>query len=262
MLSEAERYYNRYLLIPGGKFSINKNGFTTINRKENYIQLPDFYIGKFPVTNNLFELFVEKTGYVTTAERLGYGTVYKGRYRYVIDEESGKRTLEWNSSLDSEKVAGACWFQPEGPGSSLYGKRNHPVVQVTLEDAMAFAAWTGKRLPAEEEWEAASRTSAGLIYPWGDGLNEGMCNIESSAIGDTTPVDRYEEAVNKYGVADLIGNVLEWTSTKNVLAGKTAFITKGGSWVSGDNISLTHRFMFDAKTTSNIIGFRCVAYTK
>ena len=260
MLSEAERYYNRYLLIPGGKYhSVNGSG-SSDRKKHNYIELPDFYFGKFPVTNNLFELFIEKTGYITTAERLGYSLVYKGRYRNITDEKNGRRTLEWNSSLDSEKVDGACWFRPDGPGSSLHGKRNHPVVQVTLEDAMAFAAWTGKRLPTEEEWEAASRTAAGLIYPWGDSLSEGLCNIESTAIGGTTPVDKYENAANKFGVSDLLGNVLEWTGSKNTLSGKTAFIARGGSWVSGENISLTQRFMLQAKTSSNILGFRCVVY--
>ncbi len=260
MLSEAERYYNRYLMIPGGKYLTDTTPPDASRRKKNYIQLSDFYFGKFPVTNNLFELFIEKTGYVTTAERLGFGMVYKGRYRNYIDEKTGRNTLEWTSSLDSEKVEGACWFKPNGPGSSLLGKRNHPVVQVSLEDAMAFAAWTGKRLPAADEWEAASRTSTGLIYPWGNMLKDGLCNIESTALGDTTPVDKYEDASNKFGVADLIGNVLEWTVTKNNMSGKTAFVVKGGSWISGDNVNLAQRFMFEANTTSNILGFRCVAY--
>ena len=260
MLSETERYYNRYLLIPGGKYLTGYAAPDSNEIKEGYTQLPDFYFGKFPVTNHLFELFIEKTGYVTTAERTGYGVVYKGRYRNTVDEESGMKTLEWNSALENENVKGACWFKPEGPGSSLHGKRNHPVVQVSLEDAMAFAAWTGKRLPTEEEWEAASRTARGFDYPWGQEMKEGLCNIEASAIGSTTPVDEFEDAANNFGVYDLIGNVLEWTSTGDSVPDRSIYVTKGGSWVSGENIRLTQRFLLDAKTCSNILGFRCIAY--
>ena len=260
MLSETERYYNRYLLIPGGKYIAGHISPNSNEKKQRDILLPDFYFGKFPVTNHLFELFVEKTGYVTTAERTGYGIVYKGRYRNTIDEKNGRKTLEWSSSLESAKIEGACWFMPNGPGSSIHGKRNYPVVQVSLEDAMAFAAWTGKRLPTEDEWEAASRTSKGLDFPWGGIFKEGLCNIEVSAIGDTTPVDEFEEAANYFGVYDLLGNVLEWTSTNKSVSDNRSYIAKGGSWVSGEKIRLTQRFMLEAGTSSNILGFRCIAY--
>jgi formylglycine-generating enzyme required for sulfatase activity len=214
------------------------------------------------VTNHLFELFTEKTGYVTTAERLGYGMVYKGRYRYITDDKSGRRVLEWNSSLKSEKVEGACWIQPLGPGSTLHGKRNHPVVQVSLEDAMAFAAWTGKRLPTEQEWEAAARTPLGLDYPWGKRPDSGKCNIEASAIGDTTPVDKYQKGANKYEIYDLIGNVMEWTSSSDSKDMVTLFVAKGGCWISGENITLASRSLINPKSPSNILGFRCIAYRK
>jgi formylglycine-generating enzyme required for sulfatase activity len=260
MLSDTERYYNRYLLIPGGRFLAVNAPSKADNKTQKYIELPDFYFGKFPVTNNLFELFIEKTGYITTAERQGYSTVYKGRYRYNIDEKSGRKILEWNSSLNSEKVDGACWYQPHGPGSTVHGKRNHPVVQVTLEDAMAFAAWTGKRLPTEQEWEAAARTSSGLDYPWGKKPDKEKCNIEASAIGETTPVDKYQKAANKYEIYDLLGNVMEWTASSESQEGNVVFIAKGGSWVSGDNSMLTSRSLIDPKSPSNIVGFRCITY--
>ncbi len=260
MLSDTERYYNRYLLVPGGRFLIVNAPSKAENKTWRYIELPDFYFGKFPVTNNLFELFIEKTGYVTTAERIGYGNVYKGRYRYKIDEKSGRKILEWNSALNHEKVDGACWYQPHGPGSTVHGKRNYPVVQVTLEDAMAFAAWTGKRLPTEQEWEAAARTSSGLDYPWGKKPDKEKCNIEASAIGDTTPVEKYQKAANKYEIYDLLGNVLEWTASSESQEGNVLFIAKGGSWVSGENITLTSKFLLDPKSPSNIAGFRCITY--
>ncbi len=262
MLSDTERYYNRYLLIPEGRFLMVNTSSKTDIKNQGCIELPEFYFGKFPVTNHLFELFTEKTGYVTTAERLGYGTVYKGRLRYMTDDKSGKKILEWNSSLNSEKIEGACWFQPLGPGSTLHGKRNHPVVQVTLEDAMAFAAWTGKRLPTEQEWEAAARTTLGLDYPWGKMPDNEKCNIEASAIGGTTPVDKYQKGANKYEIYDLIGNVMEWTGSSESKERDILFVAKGGSWVSGENITLTARSLIDPKSPSNILGFRCIAYNK
>jgi formylglycine-generating enzyme required for sulfatase activity len=260
MLSDTERYYNRYILIPGGRFLMVNASSKADKKEQRFIDLPEFYFGKFPVTNHLFELFTEKTGYVTTAERMGYGTVYKGRFRYMTDEKSGKKILEWNSSLKSEKIEGACWFQPLGPGSTLHGKRNHPVVQVTLEDAMAFAAWTGKRLPTEQEWEAAARTSSGLDYPWGKKPDKDKCNIEASSIGGTTPVDKYKKGANKYDIYDLIGNVMEWTASYESKERDLLFVAKGGSWVSGENITLTARSLIDPKSPSNILGFRCIAY--
>ncbi|MBN1906383.1 MAG: SUMF1/EgtB/PvdO family nonheme iron enzyme [Deltaproteobacteria bacterium] len=262
MLSDTERYYNRYLLIPAGRFLMVNASSKADKKEQRFIDLPEFYFGKFPVTNHLFELFTEKTGYVTTAERLGYGMVYKGRFRYMTDDRSGRKVLEWNSSLSSEKIEGACWFQPLGHGSTLHGKRNHPVVQVTLEDAMAFAAWTGKRLPTEQEWEAAARTSLGLDYPWGKKPGKDKCNIEASSIGDTAPVDKYQKGANKYEIYDLIGNVMEWTASSESQENSALFVAKGGSWVSGENITLTARSLIDPKSPSNLLGFRCIAYNK
>jgi formylglycine-generating enzyme required for sulfatase activity len=84
-------------------------------------------------------------------------------------------------------------------------------VQVSLEDACAFAAWTGKRIPTEIEWEAAARTSRSYLYPWGNTWLDDACNLEKSLLGDTSPVDQYVKFANEYEVADILGNVLEWT---------------------------------------------------
>jgi formylglycine-generating enzyme required for sulfatase activity len=124
-------------------------------------------MGKFPVTNALFEVFVENTGYVTTAEKAGFGTVYHGRLCKEVDNKTGAVRFRCNGTVQSKTVEGAFWYQPFGPGSTLHLKRTHPVVQVSLADATAFAAWTGKRLPSEDEWEAAARTEMGYVYPWG-----------------------------------------------------------------------------------------------
>ena len=264
-LSAMDKYYNQYILIPKGRYKVGRKQSEKNENSIQKVKLKEFYFGKFPVTNNLFEIFVEKTGYVTTAEKVGYGTVYKGRYQRVVDQETGMESLNWSSSLIAEKVNGACWYQPNGPESNLHGKRNHPVVQVSLKDALSFAAWTGKRLPNEHEWEAATRTSKGYEYPWGKKFKENICNIESSFVGDTTPVDKYKKNINRYEIFDAIGNVLEWTRDKiNISESESLeifeYIVKGGSWISGDNVRLSDRLLIEADHTSNILGFRCVAY--
>ena len=260
-----DRFYNQYLLLPDGEYIVGSNRPKKDERREQKVHLTPFYMGKFPVTNALFEIFFQKTGYMTTAEKTGYGTVFYGRTQKKVDKKTGLKQLTWNSSLTNKEVKRACWYQPLGPGSTLHNKRNHPVVQVSLEDAMAFAAWTGKRLPTEDEWEAASRTAHGYIFPWGKDWKKESCNIEESYIGDTTPVDKYIGFANDLEIVDTIGNVLEWilVSSKSpsyVKNGSQYYIAKGGSWISGDNIRLLSRFNLEPESHSNILGFRCVAY--
>jgi formylglycine-generating enzyme required for sulfatase activity len=264
-LGTMDRHYNHYILIDGGNYLIGSRHPKKDEKAEQAVYLEPFYIGRFPVTNGLFEIFVEKTGYKTTAEKAGYGTVYYGRFEKRKDDRTGLITSKWNASLYSKVVKGACWYCPSGPQSSLYNKRNHPVVQVSLEDAEAFAAWTGKRLPTENEWEAASRTAKGWIFPWGHEWKNDAHNIEDSGIADTTPVDKYAEFENDFGIVDALGNVLEWTDNGFGIPpeGNNASIyriAKGGSWVSGNDVRLFSRFKLEPDSHSNILGFRCVAY--
>ena len=264
-LGTMDRYYNHYILIPGGEYIIGSKHPKKDEKPEQMVYLEPFYFGRFPITNGLFEIFVEKTGYKTTAEKVGYGTVYFGRFVKKTDETTGLITSTWNSSLYCKTVEGACWYQPAGPKSTLYNKRNHPVVQISMEDAMAFAAWTGKRLPTENEWEAASRTSNGWVLPWGTEWKKDACNIEDSCFADTTSVDKHAEFENDFGIVDTIGNVLEWTndnfdSTSKNNHGVKYRAVKGGSWISGNDIRLFSRFLMEPDSHSNILGFRCVAY--
>ena len=263
MLSEMDRYFNQYILIPKGTYLYGGRDTKRNGRPVEYVDIRKFYFGKFPVTNALFEIFIEKTGYLTTAEKRGYGTVYYGRYQNIVDHKTGQKTLIWNSALETKVIEGACWYQPAGPGSTLYNKRNHPVVQVSLEDAMAFARWTGKKIPTEAQWEAATRTLKGCQYPWGKEYRSGYSNIEDSYIGDTTPVDKYPEGENSLGIMDILGNVMEWTVDVYNPSGdkhSSLYILKGGSWISGNDLSLYDRSFSDPDATSNILGFRCIAY--
>lgn len=265
LLGARERFYNQYILIPAGEYIVGNKSPGKDERLEQKVRLTSFYMGKFPVTNALFEVFIEKTGYKTTAEKCGYGKVYYGRFKKTADEKTGSVRLICRSGLSCETVYGACWHQPSGPGSTIHNKRNHPVVQVSLEDAMAFAAWTGKRLPAEDEWEAAARTAAGYVLPWGNDWQRDACNIEDRAIADTTPVDRYLDFENNFGIVDAIGNVLEWTMEpckppSHAKHDVKYYVAKGGAWISGSDIRLFNRFKLEAELHSNILGVRCVAY--
>jgi len=264
-LGAIDRYYNQYILIPEGEYIIGSKQPKKDEKPEQAVHLSPFYIGKFQVTNTLFEIFIEKTGYRTTAEQIGYGTVYCGRLQKSVDEKTGLERFTWNAAITSKTVEGACWYQPLGRGSTIHNKRNHPVVQVSPEDAIAFAVWTGKSLPTEDEWEAASRTAKGYVFPWGNEWNKDSCNIEGSCVGDTTPVDKYIKFANDFGIVDVIGNVLEWTLDRSeppsfVKDRSKYFVVKGGSWISGNGLRLFSHFKLEPKSHSNSLGFRCVAY--
>jgi formylglycine-generating enzyme required for sulfatase activity len=263
-LSIREKIYNQHIFIRGGDYITGGKDPGKNELPGGTIRLQEFYIGKFPVTNALFETFVEKTGYRTTVERNGYGFVYTPRAQRSKDSITGKETFTWHSHLLYKKIQGACWYHPNGPGSSLHNKKRHPVVQVSLEDACAFAAWTGKRIPTEKEWEAAARTARGNIHPWGNEWAGNSCNVEKSHFGDTTPVDKYLEFANEYGVADTLGNVLEWTldvweAQKPGEKNTDIHVVKGGSWISDSPICLSNRYPMDKNTSSNVLGLRCVA---
>jgi len=259
-LSIRDKFYNAHILIKGGDFLVGGAHLAKSELQEQIVTLQDFYIGKFPVTNALFEIFIEQTGYITTAEKFGYGLVYYPRMQRSRDPITGIERFSLHSQAYYKRVMGACWHKPNGPDSSLHLKRTHPVVQVSLEDARAYAAWTGKRLPTEIEWEASARTMRGNLYPWGNEWREDACNTEKSLHGDTTPVDQYARFANAFEVADLLGNVLEWTC--DVIGDQETSetcIVKGASWISHSEISLTDRHYIEKTTASNILGFRCVA---
>ncbi|MBI9092751.1 MAG: SUMF1/EgtB/PvdO family nonheme iron enzyme, partial [Desulfobacterium sp.] len=257
-LGDRDKKYNAYVRIPEGTYTVGSNRDIRKTLELQQVEMPKAFISQYPVTNSLFEVFVEQTGYVTTAEKKGAGTVFQGRFK------STKGSALWKKSAGSTLVKGAFWYQPHGPGSSLHEKRNHPVVQVSIADARMFTSWIGRRLLSEAEWEAAARTDMGFRYPWGNQWEENACNIEKSAVADTTPVDQYEAHANEFKIVDLLGNVMEWVSDQeevpNETMGSTFFnIAKGGGWIAKQDITVTSRALFRPDFTSNIIGFRCIS---
>jgi len=183
------------------------------------VTLGAFSIAACTVTNAEFEAFVRDTGHVTDAERSGWSFIFQD----FVREELKNRI----KGISSEApwwvaVAGACWSRPEGPGSDVSDRGDHPVTQVSWHDANAYCRWSGTRLPTEAEWELAARGGLeGKTYPWGDELlpdGHHRCNIWQGAFPThdsgcdgytgTAPVNAYEP--NDHGLYNAVGNVWEW----------------------------------------------------
>ncbi len=249
------------------------------------VTLDVYSISPCAVTNAEFERFVSDTGYVTDAERLGWSFVF---YQHV--EEETKPSVKGVSSEGRWWLAveGACWSGPEGPGSSVADRTDHPVTHVSWHDAMAYCRWSGTRLPTEAEWERAARGGLeGRSYPWGDELimdGEHRCNIwqgrfPTENLGEdgfsgTAPVNAYWP--NGYGLYNMVGNVWEWCEdwfspnyhrvTRSeapryvVPTGRRSM--RGGSFLC--HRSYCHRYRVAARnsnspeSTSSNIGFRIV----
>ncbi len=258
-LGEIEKKYNIYVKVPAGKYTVGTRKGLKSSLDLQQIDMPDIYMAKYPVTNSLFEVFVEETGYVTTAEKKGYGTVFSGKIR-----RPDSTSKIFRKDAGSAEVDGAFWFQPEGPGSSLHGRRHHPVVQVSFDDVCSFAAWIGRRLPTEAEWEAAARTDTALKYPWGNFWDENACNAGKKGFGTTTNVDRYDNRANEFNISDMLGNAMEWTADKETapVGNRTQqqyHIAKGGGWNADATLTISSRSLLKPGFTANTVGFRCMS---
>jgi formylglycine-generating enzyme required for sulfatase activity len=193
------------------------------------VEVGDLWVDEHPVTNAEFRRFVKAAGHVTTAEQapppqdfpgadpssLVPGSLVFTPTPGPVPLDDWRRWWRWQPGAD--------WRHPEGPGSTLHGRDRHPVTHVSLEDAMTYAAWAGKRLPTEEEWEYAARGGlVGATYAWGEEFmprGRVMANTWHGPFpwrndspkrhGPTTPVGTYP--ANGYGLVDVTGNVWEWT---------------------------------------------------
>ncbi len=175
------------------RFRPNVRELMKHEQPQHLVVLDAFYIDQYEVTNAQFLKFVEETGYVTDAEQEGWGFIWEG-------------TRYW------PRVRDANWRAPLGPGSSIAGKLEHPVVQVSYNDARAYVRWAGKRLPTEAEWEKASRGTDGRLYPWGNVWDATKVNSWELGPHTTTPVGSYPGGVSPYGANDMVGNVWEWVA--------------------------------------------------
>jgi formylglycine-generating enzyme required for sulfatase activity len=186
------------------------------------IDLPRFWIDPVAVTNRRFAEFVEATGHRTDAETAGWSFVFGAFLPADFEPTRGIANAPW-----WRQVFGADWRHPEGPHSGLDDDRlDHPVVHVSWNDAKAFAAWSGCRLPHEAEWEMAARGGLEQArFPWGDELEPGgrhamnvwQGTFPSRNTGDdgwlgTAPVDAYEP--NGHGMLNMSGNVWEWCADR------------------------------------------------
>jgi sulfatase modifying factor 1 len=226
--------------IPGGEFVMG-SAHAKAQRNEqpaHPVKVDGFWMDEHEVTNAEFRQFVEATGYVTTAEKppdweemrkqLPPDTPKPAADKLVAGSMVFSPTAAAVPLTDSAQwwkwVPGACWKHPEGPDSTLDGRDDHPVVQVSWDDAVAYTKWAGKRLPTEAEWEFAARGGlAGKKYPWGDdppaedsqraNIWQGDFphkNLKLDGYDRTAPVKSYPK--NDYGLCDMAGNVWEWCS--------------------------------------------------
>jgi formylglycine-generating enzyme len=217
--------------IPPTSYRMGSNSHYSEERPVHRVAVDGFWIDRYPVTNERFARFVDATGYVTSAEIPPDPAQYPGALPHML--YAGSLVFQRaRGPVDLGNIGnwwtfmrGADWRHAYGPHSTLAGCERHPVVHVTFADTEAFAAWEGKTLPTEAEWELAARGGLpGAAYAWGDKFLPDGCkhmantwqgefpwqNLGTDGYEGTSPVDAFP--ANGYGVFDMIGNVWEWTT--------------------------------------------------
>ncbi|MGK7864932.1 formylglycine-generating enzyme family protein [Falsiroseomonas sp. E2-1-a4] len=274
--------------IPGGTVTIGTDA--PIFREDGEgparrVTLRPFRIDVHAVSNRRFAAFAAATGYRTDAERFGWSYVFYSFLAPGMQAPSPEGTPWWR------KVEGAYWAAPEGRGSSIANRLDHPATHIAWNDATAFAAWAAGRLPSEAEWEYAAKGGDDLArYAWGseepdDG--NALCNIwqgrfpTSNTLCDgfkgTAPVDAFRP--NGFGLFNPCGNVWEWCADpfrvrsltnaarqrNKAAAAERDRVMKGGSYLC--HRSYCHRYRIAARsgcsqdTSAGHVGFR-VAYDR
>ena len=216
--------------IPGGAFRMGSDRHYPEEAPVHEVRVDGFWIDRTPVTNRQFRDFVRATGHRTTAEQVPDPKDYPGALPHMLYAGSllftppprAVNLQDWSQWWAFAR--GVDWRHPRGPKSSLNGLDNHPVVHVSFTDSQAYAAWAGKELPTEAEWEYAARGGLDAAeFAWGDSLTPDgrhMANTWQGAFPHqntcddgfegTSPVTAFPQ--NGYGLHDMIGNVWEWTS--------------------------------------------------
>lgn len=267
------------VVIAAGTYQIGSDTHYPEERPARSLTIEAFAIETTPVTNRAFAAFVAETGWITEAERAqpaGSGVFVPSKGPVPLNDPS----VWWRFA------PGACWHHPEGPGSGLEGRDDHPVVHVAQTDAAAYAAWRGLDLPSEAQWEVAARGGLTLAdYAWGCEFQPGeqlLANVWTGAFpwwfargarADTSAVAQYP--ANGYGLFDMIGNVWEWTRSPFQSHGAKACCTggqdlgleqvtlKGGSFLCAaeycERYRPAARMGLLPATSMAHIGFRCAS---
>jgi formylglycine-generating enzyme required for sulfatase activity len=285
--------------IPGRSFRMGSDHHYPEESPAHVVAVDGFLIDRYAVTNSDFARFVQHSGYVTLAERPPDPAQYRGARPDLLVPASAvfvppPHRVELHDPYQWwTYVPGADWRHPQGPGSTVAGRPDHPVVHVAWEDVLAYAAWAGVQLPTEAEWELAARGGIdGAPYAWGEEFNpdgrhlantwQGEFPIENTAADGhegTAPVGRYPP--NGYGLYDMIGNVWEWTADWYAEHSATAHaccadshdpaapgvrmprkVVKGGSYLCAPNYCRRYRPAARTPqavdTSTSHLGFRCV----
>jgi formylglycine-generating enzyme len=283
--------------IPGGEFLMGSDEFYPEERPVRRVAVDGFWLDEHPVTAAEFRRFVRETGYVTVAERpLDPGDYPDADPELLVPGSLVFRRTSGPVPLDDfrnwwEYVPAAYWKRPSGPGTGINGRDRHPVVHVAFEDAEAYAAWAGKELPTEAEWEYAARGGLeGAAFAWGDeqfpdgkpaaNTWQGRFpweNLKLDGYEGTSPVGSFPP--NGYGLFDMTGNVWEWTTDLFAPAGEGESpaccapplvpgesiprrVIKGGSHLCAPNYCLRYRPAARqgeaVDTSTGHIGFRCL----
>jgi formylglycine-generating enzyme len=237
--------------IPAGRFRMGSNNGYPEEGPERDVSVTGFWIDTHELTNAEFAKFVAATGYKTTAERTPPNIpgapedmLKPGSAVFNVPSTEDPRWWRWK--------AGANWRHPEGPESSIKDRDTDPVVQISFEDAQAYAKWAGKDLPTEEQWEYAARGGlSGKNYAWGntkDPNGKTQANYYQGAFpAADLGTDGYKGrapigcfAANGYGLYDMIGNVWEYT-LKSEGPQNNMRVIKGGSYLCAENYCARYR---------------------
>jgi sulfatase modifying factor 1 len=261
--------------IPSGDFMMGNDDVDAIPGDDegptHNVTLDAYRIAATTVTNLEFSEFIRATQYVTEAEKFGSSFVF---YLQVSIEERNKQRqfiseLPWWLS-----VPFASWQRPEGSGSHIHDRPNHPVVHISWHDAMAYCQWSGTTLPTEEQWERAAR--GGLIqqrFAWGNELKDMngllLCNIFRGVFPHSpeqdwqpAPIEADKGEPNRFGLFNVCGNVWEWC-TGSLLGDNQPL--RGGSYLCHDSYCYRYRVAArnsnTASTSASNIGFRVISLT-
>jgi formylglycine-generating enzyme required for sulfatase activity/energy-coupling factor transporter ATP-binding protein EcfA2 len=225
------------VLIPAGTFLYGSREDDKIassdEKPQRVIDLPAFYIDKFPVTNEQF-------------------------CRFLNDKKPDEKSLNDWIDLGGSFLKEKCRITKKDTKFRIEnGYEGHPVIYVTWYGADAYAKWAGKRLPTEQEWEKAARGTDGRNYPWGNEFRSEACNTFESKIEGTSKVDRFSQGKSPYGCYDMSGNVWEWTDSRYDEK-ENREVLRGGSWDCYQVLArCAFRGRFDPDSRGFGIGFRC-----